>query len=196
MLKPKRKTDENTVDAMAPSSEFIESRKCWTEIHTKHQELVEKRDGLELAVSLTRHPQDARRVSEALKKKAFPYRKLAQKRPHQVADIIDEARDEIEEMAPEYFAASERWHGAQRAETNRIAAHRRPANAMRSKEWRRRLKTCRSPRRPSANVAPSFAGSRRYRQVRICRISVLVWRLAVCLIGAAQLGGGPGRFAN
>ena len=121
MLKPKRKTDENTVDAMAPSSEFIEARKRWAEISAKHSELTERHDGLETAASLARNPQDARRVSEATKAKAFPYKKLAQKRGGKVIGMIDDLLDEIEESAPAYFAEAEDWRLAQQREVNRVA---------------------------------------------------------------------------
>ncbi len=121
MLKPKRKTDQDTADPLAPSPEFLEARARWGEIDTRHRELTERRDGLELAVSLARNPQNARRVPDAVKQRAHPYKKLAQRRRPKAIAELEDTIDALDEMAPAHGAASEAWHGVKQAETNRIA---------------------------------------------------------------------------
>ena len=105
---------------MAPSPELLEARARWTEISAKHRDLTERSEGLTLATSLASSPEDSRRVPDALKPRAKPYRKLAQKRPHKVADMIDECRLEFEEFLETYYAETEAWAVSQRRETNRL----------------------------------------------------------------------------
>jgi len=127
MLKAKFKAAEDTADPLAPSAEFIEAKKRQAEISARHRDLTERSEGLDLAVSMASSPGDSRRVPDALKQRAQPYRKLAQKRPHKVADMIDECRLEFEEFLETYYAETEAWAISQRRETNRIACLLQPA---------------------------------------------------------------------
>ena len=73
MLKPKRKPDQDTApDPLAPAPEFLVAQARWGEISAKHRDLTERREGLDLAVSMASSPEDSRRVPEALKQRAQP----------------------------------------------------------------------------------------------------------------------------
>ncbi len=124
MSKAKFKTVEAAApDPLAPSPEFLEARALWAEVDAKRRKLIESRDGLQLAISITANPINSQRMPEGLRQKAHPYLKLARKRRAKALADSDEISIEIEDTAPDYFAASEGWHGAKRSETNRIGAH-------------------------------------------------------------------------
>ena len=135
MPKLKRKTDENTVDAMAPSAEFLEAKARWTEISAKHQELVEKRDALGLALSLAASPENARRVSDAVRQFAHPYKKLAERRRSKAIAEREDTVYALDEMTPAHSAEAEIWAAVRQRETNRLGCllqprHRAAVKAM------------------------------------------------------------------
>ncbi len=107
----------------APSFETAAAR--WREIDAKHRALLDRREGMALAQSLTFNG-DNTRTPQHLRDKAKPYLKLASRRPLKLDEQRADIADEIDEFTPVYQAAHENWQAARRRETNRLASEIQP----------------------------------------------------------------------
>ena len=115
MIARKRKPE---TDAPAPELEAAKAR--WSEVNTKYDGLLERREGMTLAQSLS-FDEKNNQMPQHLRDRAKPYLRLAARRPLKLADELADVMDEIEEINPVFQAARDDWERAQRAETNRIA---------------------------------------------------------------------------
>ena len=106
-------------------SEYQTAKARWAEIDGKFRELVEREEGIKLAVSLAKSP-DEKRVPQHLRDRAAPFMKLAQGRMFKRTRVLEALEDEILELAPKRAEESELWQQARRAETSRIALELQP----------------------------------------------------------------------
>lgn len=104
----------------AETAELRAATAHYSEIRTRMHGLEEKLQALELARTLA-FTGSTGSMPENLREKAQPYLHLATRRPRAFAARVEETQDEIEKLAPEHKAASERLDIAKRRETNRLA---------------------------------------------------------------------------
>ncbi len=116
MTKPK-------TEPTMPDFEAAEAR--WAEVDAKRRGLVERQDGMELALNYARNGVD-KRVPEAIRAKADPYNNLADRNPRKLAREIDDIAHEIADSNVEYGAVRERWQAASRRKTAQIAIKLQP----------------------------------------------------------------------
>lgn len=110
-------------------SDFATARARWAEIDGKFRELVEREEGIRLAVSLARSP-DEKRVPQHLRDKAAPFMKLAQGRKFKLTRVLEALEDEIAELTPKRAEESDLWQAARRYETSRIARELQPRHRV------------------------------------------------------------------
>ncbi len=116
MTKPKTKST-------MPDFEAAKAR--WAEVDAKRSALVERHDGMELALNYARNGVD-KRVPKEIRAKAGPHNNLANRNPQKLAGEIDDVAYEIADSNAEYGAERERWQAASRDETARIAQELQP----------------------------------------------------------------------
>ena len=112
MLKPK------TAKATEPPlSEFEIAKARWTEIDGKHKALVEREEGIKLAMSFARSaPQE--RTPKHIRDKAEPFMELARRRPKKLLAQLEDVLIEIEDFGPKHSDELEIWQEARRRETS------------------------------------------------------------------------------
>ncbi len=118
MTMTKPKTKPTMVDFEAATAR-------WAEVDAKRRALVERLDGMELALNYARNGVD-KRVPEAIRAKADPYFNLANGNPRKLAGEIDDVGYEIAENNTEYGAERELYQAAARRETARLAKELQP----------------------------------------------------------------------
>ncbi len=110
-------------------SEFEAAKARWAEASARHAELAERVEAMRLArnqASAKTTPENIGTMPKHLIEKAKPYARLAHRRPARAADNLAVAEIELEEFLPALQEAKLEWAGAQRRETNRIAAGLQP----------------------------------------------------------------------
>lgn len=128
MLKPKTAKPAEPV-----LSEFQIAKARWAEIDGKFRELIERQEGINLAVSLARSP-DEKRVPQNLRDRAAPFMKLAQGRKSKLTRVLEALEDEIADLTPTRAEESELWQAARRHETSRIARELQPRHRAAAKK--------------------------------------------------------------
>ena len=96
---------ESAADPLAPSARHEAAARRWRKLDRQRVELVERAEGIRLALAVTRNPGDAGRIPENLRERAAPYLRGAEDQPRK-------ARKEL--------AATERDHAKLRAIADRV----------------------------------------------------------------------------
>ena len=121
----KKSKPEADVDSLAPSVEFEAAKSHWNEISAKHVELVDRTDGMRLAISFALHGID-KHTPAHLREKAKPYMRTADRRPVKFAEEIEDAETELADFKPKLGVENEAWQAALRRETDRLGATLQP----------------------------------------------------------------------
>lgn len=116
MLATKLKPKIDPADA-----EFESAKTAWTEAQTKHRELHDRLEAMELARSLASAPGAKPAMPDHLRKRAKPFLKLATRNREKLVRDIADLKYACEDFQPIYVAAHEAWEFAQNELTNRIA---------------------------------------------------------------------------
>ena len=113
--------------------DFATAKARWAEIDAKHRDLIERRDGIQLALSFSKSGLD-KRTPEALVAKARPFLDQARGRPRTLARQLTKLEDEIEDLTTKVQVELELWQAARRQETGRIARDLQPRHRAAIKE--------------------------------------------------------------
>ena len=106
-----------------PSLKAAEAR--WAEIDLKWRKMIEHRDGIRMAQSLS-FDRNNQRVPQHLRDKAAPFMKQAVRRPERLDEQLADVWDEIDDFDPEYQAERDIWNAARRRETTKLAGELQP----------------------------------------------------------------------
>ena len=116
-------------DPLAPSARYEAAARRWGKLARRRAELLERVEGITLALSLASNQGDASRVPEHLKKLAAPYQQDARNEPRRLVKRLATTNQDLAALrngkSGESFQA---WQGAMREETNRIARLLQPAH--------------------------------------------------------------------
>ncbi len=105
--------------------DFQTAKARWAEVDAKHREMIERLEGMKLAVSFAKSG-IAKRTPQTLRDQADPYMKLATGRPDKMASQYNDLVEDIADFTPKLQVERELWQTACRGETGRIARDLQP----------------------------------------------------------------------
>ena len=102
-------------------SEFEAAEARWKECRDKDRDLIEREEGLKLALTSSSSSGIDNRTPQHLRDRA---EQIVQgvRRPQELNSLLEHVHDEIADFKPKLGAENEAWQGAQQRETNRFGA--------------------------------------------------------------------------
>lgn len=113
-------------DPPAADSDFSAAKARWTAIKSRHDELTNLIQGLEVALGYAARPTDWDRVPANLKKLAEPHMEAATRKPDRVRAQLRDAVEAEQDLRPELHAEWTAFEAAKQRETSKIALELQP----------------------------------------------------------------------